>query len=63
MPQEVVDTLVPALKKIHDSEEFREFMASRGFGVVWRGPEEFRAFMAESNESLGTVMKAVGIAQ
>jgi tripartite-type tricarboxylate transporter receptor subunit TctC len=63
MPQEVVDVLVPALKKIHDSQEFRDFMAQRGFGVVWRDPEGFREYMAASNETLGSVMKAVGIAQ
>jgi tripartite-type tricarboxylate transporter receptor subunit TctC len=62
MPEEVVDVLVPALKKIHDSQEFRDFMAQRGFGVVWRDPEGFREYMAESNEALGSVMKAVGIA-
>jgi tripartite-type tricarboxylate transporter receptor subunit TctC len=63
MPQEVVDTLVPALKEIHDSQEFRDFMAQRGFGVVWRDPDGFREYMAASNEALGAVMKAVGIAQ
>lgn len=63
LPQEVVDTLVPALEKIHGSEEFREFMANRGFGVVWMDPDGFRDFMAKSNEDLGAVMKAVGIAQ
>jgi len=63
MPQEVVDVLVPALKEIHDGQEFRDFMAQRGFGVVWRDPEGFREYMAASNEALGGVMKAVGIAQ
>ena len=62
LPQEVVDVLVPVLKEIHDSQEFRDFMAQRGFGVVWRDPEGFREYMAESNEALGSVMKAVGIA-
>jgi tripartite-type tricarboxylate transporter receptor subunit TctC len=62
MPQEVVDALVPALKEIHDSQEFRDFMAQRGFGVVWRDPDGFRDYMAASNEALGSVMKAVGIA-
>jgi tripartite-type tricarboxylate transporter receptor subunit TctC len=62
MPQGVVDTLVPVLKEIHDGQEFRDFMAQRGFGVVWRDPEGFREYMAESNEALGSVMKAVGIA-
>jgi tripartite-type tricarboxylate transporter receptor subunit TctC len=63
MPQEVVDVLVPALKEIHDGQEFRDFMAQRGFGVVWRDPDGFREYMAASNEALGGVMKAVGIAQ
>ena len=62
LPQEVVDVLVPVLKEIHDSQEFRDFMAQRGFGVVWRDPEGFREYMAGSNEALGSVMKAVGIA-
>jgi len=63
MPQEVVDTLVPVLKEIHDSEQFREFMADRGFGVTWRGPDGFREWMAQSNDDLGKVMKAVGLAK
>ena len=62
LPQEVVEVLVPVLKEIHDSQEFRDFMAQRGFGVVWRDPEGFREYMAGSNEALGSVMKAVGIA-
>jgi tripartite-type tricarboxylate transporter receptor subunit TctC len=62
LPQEVVDVLVPVLKEIHDSQEFRDFMAQRGFGVVWRDPEGLREYMAASNEALGSVMKAVGIA-
>jgi tripartite-type tricarboxylate transporter receptor subunit TctC len=62
MPQEVADKLVPLLEQIWQSQEFRDFMAQRGFGVVWRDPEGFRQWMAESDESLGNVMKAVGIA-
>ncbi len=62
MPDEVADKLVPLLKQIWDSQEFKDFMAQRGFGLVWGDPEEFHAFMAESDESLGAVMKAVGLA-
>jgi tripartite-type tricarboxylate transporter receptor subunit TctC len=62
MPQEVSDKLVPLLRQIWDSQEFKDFMAQRGFGLVWGDPEEFHAWMAESDESLGAVMKAVGIA-
>jgi tripartite-type tricarboxylate transporter receptor subunit TctC len=63
MPQEVVDTLVPVLKEIHESQEFLDFMAQRGFGVVWRGPDEYREFMAESDKAFGEVMQAVGLAR
>jgi tripartite-type tricarboxylate transporter receptor subunit TctC len=62
MPQEVSDKLVPLLKQIWDSQEFRDFMAQRGFGVVWRDPQGFEQWMAESDASLGSVMKAVGLA-
>jgi tripartite-type tricarboxylate transporter receptor subunit TctC len=63
MPQEVVDTLVPVLREIYDSQEFIDFMGQRGFGRVWREPDEFREFMAESNKAFGEVMQAVGLAR
>lgn len=63
LPQEVVDRLVPLLKKIHDSQEFRDFMAQRGFGVIWKGPAEFAEFMAQRDASLGEVMKKLGLAK
>jgi tripartite-type tricarboxylate transporter receptor subunit TctC len=62
LPDEVSQKLVPLLKQIWEGQEFRDFMAQRGFGLVWRDPEGFRQWMAESDESLGKVMKAVGIA-
>jgi tripartite-type tricarboxylate transporter receptor subunit TctC len=39
LPADVQAKLVAALKKVHDSKEFRDFMAARGFGVIWHGPE------------------------
>ena len=62
LPQEVVDKLVPALEKIVMSDEFKELMDSRGFGIEWRNPEEFKKFLAENDQNLGDVMKAVGLA-
>jgi tripartite-type tricarboxylate transporter receptor subunit TctC len=55
--------LVTALKKVHDSKEFRDFMAARGYGVIWHGPAESVQFMAKSDADLGAVMKSVGIAK
>jgi tripartite-type tricarboxylate transporter receptor subunit TctC len=63
LPDEVVDTLVPLLENIHASDEFRDFMSGRGFGMVFLGPDEYRQFMADSNEALGGVMQELGLAQ
>jgi len=63
VPAEVQRTLVVALKKVYDSRDYREFMASRGFGVVWADPALTASFMAESDRSLGAALKAVGLAK
>ena len=63
LPADVRDKLVAAIKKIAASKEYTEFMASRGFGVVYFGPDEFGRFMAKSDADLGATMKAVGIAK
>lgn len=60
---EVRDKLSAAIKKIAASKEYNDFMSSRGFGVVYAGPEEFGKFMAKSDAELGATMKAVGIAK
>jgi tripartite-type tricarboxylate transporter receptor subunit TctC len=62
-PAEATQRLGTALKKVHDSKEFRDFMATRGFGVIWAGPADAARFMAKSDADLGGVMKAVGIAK
>ena len=63
IPADVQKTLVTALKKVYDSKEYKDFMASRGFGVVWADPEGTTKFMAASDASLGAALKAVGLAK
>ncbi len=63
LPDEVVDTLVPLLEEIHQKAEFRDFMEGRGFGMIFLGPDDYRQFMADSNEALGGVMTELGMAQ
>jgi tripartite-type tricarboxylate transporter receptor subunit TctC len=63
IPADVQKTLVTALKKVYDSKEYKDFMASRGFGVVWADPEGTAKFMASSDASLGAALKAVGLAK
>jgi tripartite-type tricarboxylate transporter receptor subunit TctC len=63
MPANVVARYVPLLEKIWNSDDFKTFMNSRGFGMTWRGPAEFAAHMAEDDRKMGEVMKAVGLAR
>jgi len=63
IPADVQKALVPALKKVYDSKEYKEFMASRGFGIVWADPAGAEKFMAASDASLGAALKAVGLAK
>jgi tripartite-type tricarboxylate transporter receptor subunit TctC len=63
LPADIQAKLVASLKKVYDSKEYREFMAARGFGVIWQGPEDAGKFMAKSDQDLGAVMKSVGIAK
>jgi tripartite-type tricarboxylate transporter receptor subunit TctC len=61
LPPEARDKLVAAIRKIVASKDYTDFMAQRGFGVIYAPPEEFALFMAKSDKDLGATMKAVGI--
>jgi len=63
LPAEARDKLVAAIAKIAKSKDYTDFMSSRGFGVLYAGPDEFATFMAKSDADLGATMKAVGIAK
>lgn len=61
LPADIRTRLETALKKVYDSKEYQEFMASRGFGVIWANGEEFGRFMAKGDGDMKAVMTAVGI--
>ena len=61
IPADARDKLVAAIKKVVASKDYTDFMAQRGFGVIYAGPEDFAKFMAKSDADLGATMKAVGI--
>ena len=63
LPVDIRDKLVGAIRKIAASREYSDFMASRGFGVTYLGPDEFAKFMLKADADLGATMKAVGIAK
>jgi tripartite-type tricarboxylate transporter receptor subunit TctC len=61
IPNDIRDKLATVIHKIATGKEYNEFMASRGFGVIYAPPEEFGKYMAKSDADLGATMKAVGI--
>jgi tripartite-type tricarboxylate transporter receptor subunit TctC len=61
IPNDVRDKLAAAVRKVVASKEYTDFMAQRGFGVIYAGPEDFGKFMAKSDTDLGATMKAVGL--
>jgi tripartite-type tricarboxylate transporter receptor subunit TctC len=63
IPADVRDKLSAAIAKVAASKDYTDFMASRGFGVIYAGPEDFGKYMAKSDTELGATMKAVGIAK
>jgi tripartite-type tricarboxylate transporter receptor subunit TctC len=63
IPADVRDKLGAAVRKVAASKEYTDFMASRGFGVIYAGPEDFGKYMAKSDAELGATMKAVGLAK
>ena len=63
IPKEAETTLGAALKKVYDGKEYKDFMAQRGFGVIWAAGPDFDRFMAKSDADLGATMKSVGLAK
>ena len=63
LPEDVKARLTEALDKVINSDEFKEFMAQRKFGIDYRGAAGFEAFMKGADESIGQALQAVGLAQ
>jgi tripartite-type tricarboxylate transporter receptor subunit TctC len=63
LPAPIATKLTAALKKVYDSKEYKDFMASRGFGVIWGDAGQYAKFMEESDKKMGIAMKAAGLAK
>ncbi|MGB9698468.1 MAG: tripartite tricarboxylate transporter substrate binding protein [Thermodesulfobacteriota bacterium] len=60
-PDSVVQVLERSLQKAVASTEFKDFMKKNGFGIMWGSAAEFGKFMAESDKTMGALMKEVGL--
>jgi tripartite-type tricarboxylate transporter receptor subunit TctC len=63
LPDDVKKKLTSALDKIFQSKDYTDFMSQRGFGVKYAAGDDFLKFWMASDDSLGVVMKKVGLAK
>jgi tripartite-type tricarboxylate transporter receptor subunit TctC len=63
IPAEAQTKLAAAIKKIYDSKEYKDFMAQRGFGVVYADAKGFGEFMGKADTDMGVIMKTLGLAK
>jgi tripartite-type tricarboxylate transporter receptor subunit TctC len=59
-PDHIVKILHDALKKVIDSQQWKDFMSKSGFGMAYMSPEEFRKFLENDFEVVGELLKAAG---
>ena len=52
-----------ALRQIYGSEEFKNAMTERGFGLMWRDHGEFAAFLKEHEAETRRIMEALDMVQ
>lgn len=60
---EVQAKMEAVLKKINGSKEFKDFMASRGFGVAFADGAGFGKFMEKGDADMGQVLQSLGMAK
>lgn len=58
---EIASAYEAAIKKAYDSAEFQDFMKKNGFGLTWRNSKEFGDFMNQQDDTMGKIMKDVGL--
>jgi len=63
LPAEIAKQYEAAIKKVWDSEEFKEFMTRRGFDVIWMDGAKFGEFMKADNADNGAALKSLGLAK
>lgn len=62
-PDEVVERLYKACRKIADSDEYREFMNKPGYTIEIRDPKQFAAFLEQQDALWKPVVEAAGYAK
>ncbi len=61
LPPALAARLEASVRKAYESKEYKDFMAQRGFGLLWGSGAEFASFMAKGDADMKAVMTAVGL--
>ena len=59
----IAGKLADAVEKAVNSDEYKAFLASRGFGWGWMRGEEFTSFLATQHENVGKVLTSLDMNQ
>jgi tripartite-type tricarboxylate transporter receptor subunit TctC len=61
LPEDVVAELSCTLDVIVHGDAYTNFMKKTGFGIEWRGSNEFAQYMEQQDSSKGRIMEASGL--
>lgn len=61
LPDAIRSKLLAATKEVVNSQQFKDFMAKRSYGVVWEGGADFEAYLARRDKAFGDAMTAAGL--
>jgi len=60
-PDEIVEILHASIKKTVDSQDWKDWMSSQGFGQLYLDPAGFDKFMADDYAAAERLLKAGGL--
>ncbi len=63
LPDDVKAKLLGVMEQVVKSDEFKDFMHKRNYGVVWEGGNDFEAYLARRDKAFGEAMTAAGLAK
>lgn len=60
-PDDVAERLEAALKTVYDSQEYKDFMNARGFGLIWADADGLNQWLQDKEVQFAEVMTAAGM--
>jgi tripartite-type tricarboxylate transporter receptor subunit TctC len=63
LPADIAKQYETAIKKVYDSDEFKEFMTRRGFDMIWMDGAKYGEFMKADDKDNGAALKSLGLAK